>query len=91
MVLNQIGGNSIELAQRNLSYREASVWMKYMREKGSLNVGVRVEQAVGLLSYMFEGVNSKAKVDASKHFPNLHKKPVVDSDVKQTFEKWGLL
>lgn len=91
MVLNQIGGNSIEEAQRKLTNKEVSIWMKYMREKGSLNIGIRVEQAVGLLSSMFEQVNSGGKVDLSKHFPNLYKKPVIDSGVKQVFEEWGLL
>lgn len=91
MVLNQIGGSSIEEAQRKLTNKEVSIWMKYMREKGSLNIGIRVEQAVGLLSSMFEQVNSGGKVDLSKHFPNLYKKPVIDSGVKQVFEEWGLL
>ncbi|GGZ83315.1 hypothetical protein GCM10007161_13520 [Ignatzschineria indica] len=91
MVLNQIGGNSIKESQENLSHKEVSIWMRYMREKGSLNIGSRVEQSVGLISSMFEQVNSKGKVDLSKHFPNLYKKPAIDSDVKQVFEEWGLL
>lgn len=91
MVLNQIGGNSIYEAQQNLTNKEVLIWMKYIREKGSLNIGSRVEQSVGLISSMFEQVNSKGKVDLSKHFPNLYKKPVIDSDVKQVFEGWGLL
>lgn len=91
MVLHQIGGNSIEESQRTLSDREVSIWMKYMRERGSLNIGGRIEHAVGLISSMYEQVNSGGKVDLTKHYPNLYRAPVIDNDVKQTFEEWGII
>lgn len=62
-----------------------------MRERGSLNLGSRIEQAVGLISSMYEQVNGNGKVDISKHYPNLYRAPAVDDDVKKSFEKWGLL
>lgn len=89
--MHQIGGNSIEESQRTLSNREVYIWMKYMRERGSLNTGGRIEQAVGLVSSMYEQVNSNGKVDLSKHYPSLYRAPAVDGGVKQTFEEWGIL
>ena len=91
MVIHGVGGSSIREAQQNLSDREVSIWMKYMRERGSLNIGGRIEQAVGLFSSMYEQVNTKGKVDLKKHYPNLYRPPIVDKDVKQTFEQWGLV
>lgn len=91
LVIHGIGGNSIREAQQNLSDREVSIWMRYMKERGSLNIGGRIEQAVGLLSSMYEQVNTKGKIDLKKHYPNLYRAPIVDNDVKQTFEQWGLI
>lgn len=65
--------------------------MRYIRKSGSLNIGSRIEQSVGLLSSLFEQVNSKGKIDLSKHYPNLYHAPEIDSGVKKTFEKWGIL
>ena len=43
LVLNGIGGRTIEEAKRNMSYSEAQVWMAYREQTGVLNVGQRVE------------------------------------------------
>lgn len=91
LVLNGIGGRSIEEAQKTLSNSEVSIWMRFMKERGSLNIGGRIEQSVGLLSSMYEQVNSKDKVDISRHFPNLYQEKNIDVDVKKTFKEWGLL
>jgi hypothetical protein len=49
-VLHGIGGRTIAEAKRRLTYVEALQWVEYMRRRGSLNVGQRVEAAIAVLS-----------------------------------------
>ena len=50
LVLHGIGGRTIAEAKRRMSYKEARQWFEYIRKRGSLNVGLRVEAAVALLA-----------------------------------------
>jgi hypothetical protein len=49
-VLHGVGGRTIAEAKRRMPYAEAVQWVEYMRKRGSLNVGMRVEAAVAVLS-----------------------------------------
>lgn len=42
-----------------MSIREFSRWAIYRRDRGSLNVGLRVERSVALLSTLYANRNSK--------------------------------
>lgn len=53
-----VGGKTIHEARQNISINEMNFWMDYRNRFGSLNVGRRVEQAVGKLSFLFAMVNS---------------------------------
>lgn len=59
MVLNGIGGKSIEEAKQNLSHEEVCRWALYRQKRGSLNLGLRVERAAGLLAYMLANWHRK--------------------------------
>jgi len=49
-VLHGIGGRTIAEAKRRMSVAEAMQWVEYIQKRGSLNVGLRVEAAVAVLS-----------------------------------------
>ena len=53
-----VGGKTLHEAKQNISANELSFWMDYRKRFGSLNVGRRVELAVGQLTYLFALVNS---------------------------------
>ena len=47
-----IGGNTLEEAQRKLSFAEVRSWAEYRRKRGSLNVGMRIEHAAALIAHI---------------------------------------
>ena len=44
LVLNGIGGCTIAEAKRNLSAEEVQIWAEYRRRRGTLHLGLRLEQ-----------------------------------------------
>ncbi|WP_252718009.1 hypothetical protein [Acinetobacter soli] len=59
MVLNGIGGKTIAEAKSNMTLSEAILWRSYLIKRGSLNVGRRIEQAIGNLMAFYH--NGKVK------------------------------
>lgn len=64
MALNGVGGNTYEAVKRNMNMSEFSKWQMYYERFGSLNVGRRIEQHVGMIdlllrSYFMKDVNPK--------------------------------
>ena len=57
--MNGIGGKTIAKAKQNLTNAEVMMWAAYRNKRGSLNVGRRVEQAIGGLLTVY--VSSKSK------------------------------
>lgn len=49
-MLNGIGGRTIEEARERMSHAEAVDWMAYMKKRGSLNTGARIELGFALLA-----------------------------------------
>ena len=47
LALNGIGGNSVNEVKSNLTRLDILQWAEYRYRRGSLNIGRRVEQAVG--------------------------------------------
>jgi hypothetical protein len=50
LVLHGIGGRTIREAKERMTYAEALDWMEYIRRRGSLNVGLRVEASAAVLA-----------------------------------------
>ena len=48
-----IGGRTVAEAKENLSLREAFQWGEYIKRKGSLHVGRRLEFMLGRITWMF--------------------------------------
>ena len=49
LVLNGIGGRTIEKAKKTITPREFAIWRAYREKRGSLFIGRRVEQGFGNL------------------------------------------
>lgn len=90
MVLAGIGGKSIAEAQNSLTFSEVLMWSAYRAKRGSLNVGRRVEQALGNLMahYTRFHVKEPDSVDALAFMP--HEDYVSDSELslEEYFEKY---
>jgi hypothetical protein len=48
-VLNGIGGRTVEEAQERMSYAEFLDWLTFIKMRGSLNLGNRLESGFALL------------------------------------------
>nr|WP_080995474.1 hypothetical protein [Thiopseudomonas alkaliphila] len=70
LVLNGVGGNTIAEAKSRISYPEFLAWLAYRDKRGSLNIGRRVEQAVGLLSKLLLDMNQKNDLNAVDFMPH---------------------
>lgn len=57
LVICGIGGNSIEAVKASLTLSEIRLWGEYVRKFGSLNVGRRVEQAIGSFMALYRNSN----------------------------------
>lgn len=44
--MNGIGGATIKEAKDNMTHREVLQWAKFIRERGSLNVALRIEKQI---------------------------------------------
>lgn len=64
LVLNGIGGNTIEQAKRNLSFIEFKQWAIYRQKRGSLHLGRRLEQNLSLTNLIISRAlgNKKTKI-----------------------------
>jgi len=89
-VLSGVGGNTIAEAKSKLSYAEYLTWAAYRRERGSLNFGRRVEQAVGNLTYLTARINSKpnSKLDPLDFMPH-EPKPDAEDTLMNAFKAFG--
>lgn len=63
-MLHGIGGSSIEEAKENLSADEAARWAEYIRRRGSLNWGMRLERGFALIaSILVQAHGGRASMD----------------------------
>ena len=70
LVLNGIGGRTIAEAKRNLSHREYIYWWQYRKRRGSLNFGLRFEEVLAGLKFMYakaEGFQVEDEYDFLPH------------------------
>jgi hypothetical protein len=52
LVLNGIGGRTVEEAREYLTWDEVQAWAEYRRKRGSLHIGYRVEAGTALLAML---------------------------------------
>lgn len=82
--MHGIGGSSIEQAKRSLSVSEIKTWANYRARRGSLNVGLMVEQVVARLSSMYANKNLKGNFTPLDFSPHHDEPPIsLESALKQ--------
>lgn len=63
-MLNGIGGRTVAEAKERISAQEFSQWCAYIRKRGALNIGTRVELGFALLASTVVRANGgKAKIE----------------------------
>jgi hypothetical protein len=77
LVLNGIGGRTVEEAKFNLSHVEFLDWVTYANSKGTLNLGLRVEYGLAMVCYLLtRGFKIKKESGASfqvqDFLPHIH-------------------
>lgn len=62
--MNGIGGQTVAEAKERMTYREALMWSDFIKKRGSLHVGLRIENGVALLATMINRLaGGKAKME----------------------------
>ena len=62
--MNGIGGQTVAEAKERMAYSEALMWSAFIRKRGSLNTGLRLENGFALLAVMINrAVGGKATME----------------------------
>jgi hypothetical protein len=59
LVLNGVGGRTVEEAQRNMSHAEFLSWVRFRNKRGSLFTGRRIEQMIASWMALYANAHSK--------------------------------
>lgn len=71
-MLNGIGGRSIQEAKQNLTYDEVLDWSAYIKQRGQINIGQRLEIGFALLAMLIIKSNG-GKADMEDFMPHFDK------------------
>ena len=82
-----MGGNTIARAKQEMSYLEFSRWAEYIRRRGSLNVGTRVEDAGALLAALFANYKTKNGGNTVYDFAPHRDRPAIT--LEEAMNSWG--
>jgi hypothetical protein len=64
LVLNGVGGCSVEEAKERLSHEETLKWQAYMEKRGPLDLGLRMEMGFALIAWMINrALGGKAEIE----------------------------
>ena len=62
--MNGIGGQTVAEAKDRMTYSEALMWSDFIKKRGSLNVGMRLENGFALLAMMISrALGGKANME----------------------------
>lgn len=86
LVLNGIGGKTIEQAKQNLTPAEVSSWVQYMNEYGSINTGRRLEWGFALLAMQINNAlgGHKSQTDFMPYF----RQDESEISLNEAMEQW---
>lgn len=79
-MLHGIGGRTIAEAKERMTYDELLSWSEYIRLRGSLNVGNRLEYGFALIAMMINRACG-GKTDMSDYMPHFEKPPASIEDI----------
>jgi len=86
LVIHGIGGKTIAEAKRNLSHREFCFWRQYIETRGSLNFGLRLDERMAALKYMYAKSNS---FDVSDQFDFMPYHDAPDIGFEEAMQMYG--
>lgn len=78
--MNGIGGQTVAEAKERMSYSEALMWSAFIKKRGSLNLGLRVENGVAVLATQINRALG-GKADMSDFMPHADQKVADLADV----------
>ena len=70
LVLNGVGGRTVQEAMANVQYSEYIDWIKYKRMRGGLDVGHRMDRGMALIASKFAAYMKVKFTDGSSPSPN---------------------
>lgn len=79
MVLNGVGGRTVEEAQQRITYPEFLRWAAFRSKRGSLHLGMRVERGFALLASIYANTKCKSGFSIYDFMPH-EDEPVLDFD-----------
>lgn len=83
--MHGIGGRTIEEARRRLTLKEVKVWQAYRLRRGTLNVGLMVEDAVARLAVLYANRHTREPVERWEFMPH-HDAPEIT--LAEAMERW---
>ena len=83
LVLNGVGGRTVDEAKECMSYAEALLWQEYLEKRGTVHIGMRLEACTALLAMVINrSVGGKATMDDFlSHFDE--RQPTVEEAMKE--------
>ena len=83
LVLNGVGGRTVDEAKECMSYSEALLWQEYLEKRGTVHIGMRLEACTALLAMMINrALGGKATIET--FMPHLEEKePSVEDAMKE--------
>lgn len=80
-MLAGVGGRTIEEAKERLSFEETLAWAAYMRQRGSLHVGMRLEVGFALLAKLINNALG-GEADLSDFAPHIDQSGSIEDVMK---------
>lgn len=87
LVINGIGGRTIEEAKTRISPEEYAIWKAYRIKRGSLFFGRRIEQSIGGFSAIYMSGKGVKDVDPYSFMPHEESQPEEAISVDDAMEK----
>lgn len=85
-MLHGIGGRTIEEAKENLTHMEVQQWAAYIRKRGSLNIGRRLEWGFAIIAQLLNNAHFKEKRSNRDFMPHEHEEAPIALD--QAMREW---
>jgi len=83
-----IGGKTIAEAKENISYSELMQWIGYRQKRGSLHIGMRVEQSSAMIASLYANAHSKKGVTwkINDFMPHADQEPIELEDALKLWQ-----
>ncbi len=84
LVLHGVGGKTIAEAKENMTYGEYLDWCAYIKKRGSLDLGLRLEYGFALVSMLIQGARG-VKTKMTDFMPHYEQEPERHANIQEVF------